>query len=125
MAIDTIKTATQFKSIPDFVRLIIAARKAPVALPVIIVARPPILAVINHSRWVVECPFCNGAELGDPEDPRFFCLSCYNKQAGGNYIPVQYPNDYIEIEHVLMSRTNPSTRNWLPHETIANLIAES
>lgn len=82
-----------------------------------------IVAVVNHGRWVVPCPWCNGAELGTPGDP-FLCSNCLN---GGSrrYAPVTYPNDAETIESALVVRPVHETRNWRAPETIEILLNEN
>lgn len=91
-----IKTAADVHKMPldKFVGNIVNMRRANVALPKS-VSRTTVTAEINYGRWVVRCPFCAGAEMGDPEDKRFFCLSCYNEKAGGKWLKVKFPEGEV------------------------------
>ncbi len=82
-------------------------------------------AETNHGRWIAKCPYCPGAELVDPADPRFYCLSCYNEQAGGQYIKVKFPAGRGKIEAELLKRPNAENMNWLPSETLKSLQGEN
>jgi hypothetical protein len=87
---------------------------------------PALDAVINHGRWLVHCPDaeCRGAELVDPDDPFFFCLSCGNAARGGTTIVVIFPTSRLKIEAALNVR-RIEHQNWLPGETVDALEAEN
>lgn len=80
-------------------------------------------AEINHGRLIAKCPFCSGAELVDKNDKRFFCLSCYNKDAEGKWLKVNILENLIEIEKILEPRKEQN-QNWFPSETVEMLKAE-
>ena len=101
------------------------ARRYRQIIPALETADAPVLtAEINHDRWIVKCPFCRGAELGDPDDPRFMCLSCWNADASGRFLPVTFPPNRAGIEAELATRPRIENRNWTPGETIADLKRE-
>ena len=52
----------------------------------------PVIARIDHGRLIADCE-CNGAELVDPVDLRFFCFSCGNQATGGKMRPVKMESD--------------------------------
>lgn len=81
-------------------------------------------ARVNHGRWVADCPFCNGAEMVNPNDPYFDCGSCSNKTVNGKRIPVVFPKLIYSIEVELLPRPKPN-QNWEPGETIFDLMAEN
>lgn len=87
-----------------------------------------VVAYVNHGRWVADCPSaaCTGAELVDPEDPRFYCLSCYNAPFGGRWLRVRFPPERQRraIERALLERPRARNRNWLPGETVELLEEE-
>lgn len=85
---------------------------------------PRVEVRVEHGRWIVHCVFCSGAELADPEDHRFYCLSCYNKDVGNMWIPVQWPEDAEEIEDILLLRPEKN-RNWSSIETAGELRTEN
>ena len=72
---------------------------------------PPLDARINHGRWLVRCPYCVGAELVDPDDPFFFCLSCGNEGSRGRERRVRFPDKRKEIEDALEGRRREN-QNW-------------
>ena len=89
-------------------------------------AQGPLLTVrVEHGRWLVDCPFCNSANLADDDEPRFFCLDCRNEDAGGLWLPVQWPRERKEIEDALLERKHTVNRNWLPHESVIDLLAQT
>ena len=80
----------------------------------------------NHvTRWIVFCPDCAGAEDGDPSDPRFFCMSCFNSACGGRWRRAVYPEDRAAIEALVLTRSDPATRAYLPGETLAEIRAQN
>ena len=84
-----------------------------------------VAAYINHGRWVVNCPDCNGAELVDLSDLRFFCLNALcDRPDGGQWLSVVLPANRGEIESEILKRKMPN-RNWLQVETVADLRAEN
>jgi hypothetical protein len=85
------------------------------------VSGSPVVAYVNHGRWVADCPICNGAELVTPGDP-YICQNCLN--GARQYRPVSFPPDIEEIEAALVARPLPLNRNWTT-ETAAMLRAEN
>ena len=100
---------------------------------------PPVLARIDHGRWLADCE-CGGAEYVDPSDPIFFCLACGNPAQAGAARPVAFPKNAAEIEMALLVRPVEATgssaferamtarplvaglgRSWQPGETLAQL----
>ncbi len=82
-----------------------------------------VTAYIQGGRWVAECPDpdCGGALEVDREDPRFFCPVCTTP----DWFAVVFPRSADALEAELVKRPVPHTRNWLPHETLADLRAEN
>ena len=95
--------------------------------------RGEINAVVNASRWIVKCPYCDGSMFADLADPINFCVDCCNQgNGGGPGVPgysfrVIFPPDpqLKEIEASLLARPDPRTRNWYPHETSGDLLREN
>lgn len=79
---------------------------------------------INEGRWIAGCPDCNGAQLAAREDKRFMCNECANIAVGGLWRPVVWPQAVAAIEEVLEVREDTNA-NWLPGETVADLLAEN
>jgi hypothetical protein len=91
-------------------------------------AAPPVLAYVNHNRWMADCE-CGGAAVVDPENPDrgFFCFGCYNIIHTGLPRRVVYPDAEVRcgVERALLLRPDPAVRNWLPGEAVVNLELEN
>ena len=83
-------------------------------------------AKVSHGRWVVDCPgeFCNGAEYVDMNNKIFMCCSCWNTEFENKWLKVSVPENRKEIEEILLKRSI-KVRNWLPDETLDDLIKEN
>lgn len=123
--IGTVQTRVHSGGVAALVQDYIAARR-PDAAPPAALADVQVTAYVNHGRWVADCPFCNGAELIDLDDPRFYCLSCLNATVGGAWLAVKLPApaERAAIEHELLRRKEDRHRNWLPGETVTRLHQE-
>src|SRR3954469_15639259 len=76
-----------------------------------------VAAYVNHSRWVSDCPECNGAMGCWSELDTACCLGC------GHEYAVTWPEDAATIEAVLLQRPTEASRSWNPGETIGALEA--
>ena len=87
----------------------------------------PTFARVDWNRWIADCPDCNSAEFVFLEEQpcRFMCTNCWNAGIGGKWRPVIFQREPRNVEKVLRARPIPNTRNWHPHETIAQLKAEN
>lgn len=87
---------------------------------------PTLVARISHGRWVVECPSCHSAQIGDPDDPRFFCFDCKNTDHGGGWVRVHYPKPEVRaaMEETLLVRPL-ANQSWNPDETVRDLLNEN
>ena len=94
-------------------------------MPVETASSPVINARCEQGRWLVDCPLCGSADLADEDDPRYFCFDCRNKDVGGKWLPVQWPNNRHGIETALLARSRTVNRNWFPGESIADLERET
>jgi hypothetical protein len=84
---------------------------------------------VNWGRWVANCPApdCSNAEHygvdggypGGLGREVFRCSYC------GLLCPVQWPPLTADIERLLVMRPVPATRNWLPGETLLDLMVEN
>ncbi len=83
---------------------------------------PPVLARVNHGRWVVDCE-CNGAVLAFDEG-LFMCGSCFNAGHKHKYRRHIFPKARKAIELALLQRPELN-RNWYPGETVTKLKAEN
>ena len=80
----------------------------------------PVAASINHGRWIVVCPTgCNNAEFVGDSFP-FVCTEC-------GYGPTQvvFPPDRKAIETALLARPVQHNRNWVPDESLDDLLTEN
>ena len=78
----------------------------------------PVFSRINENRWIADCAECRGAEFVIEGQP-FICASC------GAVSVVTWPAETEEIEQVLDKRLNPLNRNWMPGETVDDLLREN
>lgn len=63
---------------------------------------PTIAAQIDGLRWICKCE-CGGAEVVDPGEPLFFCLSCLNKEtANGRLRNVVFPKNIERSEQIVL-----------------------
>lgn len=84
---------------------------------------PPVPARAEHGRWLAQCPFCNSAQVTDPNDKRFFCVECSNAGLGG-WLTVEWPDNVDELEEALVQRA-PINQVWNPGETVEDLHEEN
>lgn len=81
-------------------------------------------AEANWGRWVARCPrpWCANAMQLDAGQRMFSCLGF----GGCGYrTDIIWPPDPLMIEAILEMRPVPRTRNWLPGESLEDLIAEN
>jgi|1185.fasta_scaffold108400_2 hypothetical protein len=81
-------------------------------------------AEVHRGMWIVRCPavYCWSAMAVTLGLPEFVCLgdgSC------GEAAPIVWPRDPLAIATLLRMRPDPTTRNWLPGETLQDLVAEN
>jgi len=89
------------------------------------------VAYVSCGLWVADCPRvdCHCAEhygphpvsghVGGLTEAVFSCSEC------GALTGVTWPDERARIQAQLAVRPIPSTRNWLPGETAADLAAEN
>ena len=109
----------------SFTRIVCGARRGSFPTPAPETHSMVVYAEVNHGRWIVNCPFCPGAEFADPEDKRFYCLSCGNEDVEGQWLKVKWPQTRNKIEIELLKRSRERNRNWRPGETVKDLIREN
>jgi predicted RNA-binding Zn-ribbon protein involved in translation (DUF1610 family) len=78
-------------------------------------------AAIIEGRWEAKCPACGIRLYVQPGQPSNTCGGC------GEVFLVRFPADEPRgrIEYYLQRRPDVGTRNWLPGESIAQLIREN
>lgn len=107
----------------------LAMRPRPAERPTRTASGAGVVAYVNWSRWVADCPTegCYGALVVSAEDPRFYCPYCFNEPAGNQYLAVSFPDAATRdaIAEQLLARPFEANRNWLPHESVADLAAEN
>ena len=69
---------------------------------------PPVAAWVDNNRWIVRCE-CGGQETIDPEDPRFYCWSCFNFLTDGRTRKVKCPH-WKTLESIFLARPFPLNR---------------
>jgi hypothetical protein len=79
----------------------------------------PVDAEVNHGRWIVPCPKCNGAGFASRAWSLSCCFDC-----GTAYTRVVFPVAADAIEAALATRPREH-RNWLPTETVDDLLREN
>lgn len=108
----------------------------------------PVLAFINHGRWLARCKVCANPIYVSWQTPIVYCPECGNGGSTSAW-SVEFPVNREEIEAALVARpveiSNPSKlirndvewafnaravlpglgRNWLPGETVEQLMAEN
>ena len=81
-------------------------------------------AEANWGRWICRCPagMCTNAVQVSRRQANFACVgpgSC------GWTSPIEWPTDPDGIEMLLRRRPDPVNRNWLPGETLEDLLTEN
>lgn len=86
-----------------------------------------LLPFVERNAWIVQCPFCERAQMATPEFPRFFCIWCLHRSIGHAWIEVWWPSEQAchAVEVALEARPDPDTRCWRPHESVGVLIFEN
>lgn len=81
-------------------------------------------AEANWGRWICKCPagMCTNAVQVERRQERF---ECAGSGSCGWTSPIQWPADPDAIEMLLRRRPDAKTRNWLPGETLEDLLAEN
>lgn len=83
---------------------------------------PPLVAYVNHGRWLVDCPCGSGAYV----DPMAEVARCAGQGCGlVSRVLLPPVSDRSEIERLLLARRRPPERNWRHPETIDDLRREN
>lgn len=61
-------------------------------------------ARVDDGRWIADCPNCSSALLISETTPKFVCAECGSPETDGQWREVVYPQDRVEIEHLLLLR---------------------
>lgn len=88
---------------------------------------------VNRGRWIVDCPNpeCSWAYDGITEDGRtrylYQCQGDHTGKGCGTPFELVWPplDEAEEIAELLAARSNKANRNWVPSETVAQLIVEN
>lgn len=62
---------------------------------------------INQGRWVFNCQSCGNDGAATPGLDTVVCTGCSLEH------PVAFPDERVEIERILLLRTDPTDRNWV------------
>lgn len=79
----------------------------------------PLVAFVSANNWVVDCE-CGAGNAVDPTWGVACCFAC-----GAVHRSIVFPGDRVEVEAVLLDRTNPQQRHWVPGESPAQLREEN
>jgi hypothetical protein len=81
-------------------------------------------AEANWGRWVARCPrpWCTNAVQLDRDQPAFACLGL---GGCGAQAEVTWPAAPDAVETILAMRPVAATRNWVPGETLEDLLVEN
>jgi hypothetical protein len=81
-------------------------------------------AEVHRGMWIVRCPaaYCWSAMAVTLGQPEFVCLG---DDSCGGAAPIVWPRDPTAIAALLRMRPDPTNRNWLPGETLQDLVAEN
>ena len=128
-----IKTARSHwkMDLQDRLREVILPRAVEKGVPVEKIAKivasrkKALIAEINHSRWIVRCPECPSAELAPYESGLFMCQNSWNVKDGFKWRRVAFPPERKAIEAALSRRLLEEKRNWVPGESVEELIREN
>lgn len=84
------------------------------------VSQGTVAAEVNMGRWIVRCSLCPNAVRPSFGTPAFTC-GC------GTVTEIIWPSEQMRqgVERLLMMRPNWCNRNWLPHETLHDLMYEN
>jgi hypothetical protein len=82
----------------------------------------PIVAYVNHGRWVALCHWCKKGILTRPDWGVAYCAQCGAKYGKGW---VKFPENHEEITKALVVRPDPETQNWDNKQTVDDLIREN
>lgn len=83
-------------------------------------------AVVNHGRWLVDCPGgCRGAQIVSDQWAYFVCVECGSPENGGQLYRLRFPARRVPMEQLLLRRSDERTRNWKVGETEADLQREN
>lgn len=77
-------------------------------------------AFISRNRWYLHCPHCRGGVSCGPAWPIACCFEC-----GAVFDHVWFPENWKEIEAVLLARPALDNRHWLLGETLEQLIEQN
>ena len=87
-----------------------------------------IYAYHNHGRWIAECPQCKWAIVIPRGYVDFVCGITPEKRGAigcGFAAKIQWPARVDDIEAALRERSRIENRNWLPGETVIDLLAQT
>lgn len=84
----------------------------------------PLLARVDHGRWLVDCDTCKSAEAIWYDAPLMFCRNCRNVSTRGLWRRVAIPKERNDIAALLNQRPTPH-QNWTPGDALDDLRREN
>lgn len=82
----------------------------------------PMVAYVNHGRWLVDCTCRNGVPVTPVSlsKPEAVCLSC-----GTVWTSISLPGDLAAVERALLDRARDVDRNWQAAQSAEDLRREN
>ncbi len=98
----------------------------PPLLPINISGDRPVMVMVSQGRMLAQCPNCNNAEYVWRNGPHLIlCANCGNNDIGNKYRVVFVPEDFPQIETLLLQRPDPNTQNWTADESTTDLAIDN
>lgn len=90
------------------------------------VDEPRLYVEVEHGIWMVRCPHCPSAQRACFSDRRFYCVDkdC-PRPFPGAWLTVVWPDNWAQIEQLLLVRPDSRYQHWQPTETLADLEAQN
>lgn len=82
-----------------------------------------VTARVDAGRWIACCPFCGVHSWVGVTDPRLYCSRCHNAAVHGEWVPVVFPKNRLEIERVLVMREHEE--QFWSGQTVLDLMGEN
>ena len=82
----------------------------------------PTKARVNHGRWLADCVWCGTGMLTRGTWGVAYCGECGARYHKGQ---VKFPDDYENIEIILLRRVKRSQQNWDDRQNVGDLAREN
>lgn len=80
----------------------------------------PLVARVDYGRWIGDCHNCRAGVALHPRWTIGLCFGC-----GARYASVIFPENITEIEAALLARPRQENRNWVPGESVDDLLRDN